>query len=82
MPEASGNSRCINLFVSNSPHKREKEELLLSFLIKYLTSFFMLKKQQNDKIYGSLPLINRKLRALAAKVVSTCERQFTTLLAF
>lgn len=81
MPGASGNSGYINLFINNSPHKREKEELLLSVLIKYLTSFFTLKRQWHNKIFGSLPLKNQKLRALAAEVVSTCERKFTTLLA-
>lgn len=79
VPGAPGNSGYINLFVNSSPHKREKEELLLSVLIKYLTSFFMLKRQWHNKIYGSLPLKNQKLRALAAEVLSTCERKFTTL---
>lgn len=80
MPGAPGNSGYINLFINNSPHKREKEELL-NVLIKYLTSFFTLKRQWHNKIFGSLPLKNQKLRALAAEVLSTCERKFTTLLA-
>jgi len=59
----------------------KKEQLLLSVLIKYLTFFFMLKRQWHYKIYGCLPLKNQKLRALTAEVISTCERKFTTLLA-
>lgn len=63
-----GNSEYISLFVNNSIHKKEKEELLL---IKYLTSFSTLKSHWHNKIYGSLPLKNQKLRVLAAEVLST-----------
>lgn len=38
-----GNSGYISLFVNNSTQKKEKEELLLSVLMKYLTSFSTLK---------------------------------------
>lgn len=81
MPGTSGNAGYINLFVNNSLNERGKEELFLSVLIKYLTYFFTLKRQWHNKMYGSFPHKDQKLRALAAEVLSTCERKFTTLLA-